>query len=190
MSRLTPRERTYVMALGLTVFFMGMLVLVYLRDKSLSETEDDIAATRRALSQVYTSGSVYKEKLAEKEEREKKISADTLLFSTLLAEAGSAVENVQPSNEEELPPLEQADGLVKRSFKFNLRSVTLEDLVKFLTKIESKEGHVIIVESLLIRSPSNAEDRLNCDVTIATWERRGAESEGDQEDDDKKEGAS
>ncbi|MEM9457661.1 MAG: hypothetical protein AAGF11_26010 [Myxococcota bacterium] len=189
MSRLTPRERTYVMFLVLTVFVMLMLTLLYLRDKALTGTENDIAATRRALDLVYTRGAVYKELLEQKKEREKKISDQTLLFSTLLAEAGAAVEEVQPSNEEELPSQEVSDGLIKRSFKFNVRSVTLENLVKFLTKIESKPGHVVIVENLLIRSPSNAEDRLNVDITIATWERRVPESEA-AEGEDGKEGAS
>jgi hypothetical protein len=82
-------------------------------------------------------------------------------------------ETVQVSNSEEIPALELGGGLLKRSFKFQLRSVTLEDLVKFLTKVESKPGHIVVTEGLLIRSPSNAEDRLNVDVTIATWERRG-----------------
>lgn len=189
MSRLTPRERTYVMALVLTVFVMGMLTLLYLRDKSLTQTENDIANTRRALDQVYTRGAVYKELLEQKKEREKKISEQGLLFSTLLAEAGAAVEDVQPSNEEELQPQDISESLVKRSFKFNLRSVNLEDLVKFLTKIESKAGHVIIVENLLIRSPSHSEDRLNVDVTIATWERRTTDDE-QGEDEEGKEGAS
>lgn len=189
MSRLTPRERTYVMALVLTAFVMSMLVLLYLRDKALRETENDITAIRQALDKVYTRGAVYKERLAEKKKREETISDESLLFSTVVAEAASAAENVEPSNQEELAALELGAGLLKRSYKFNLRSVTLEDLVKFLTKVESKPGHIIITEGLLIRSPSSAEDRLNVDVTIATWERR-SEGEDEDEGEEGKEGAS
>ncbi|MCH9686253.1 MAG: hypothetical protein K0V04_32775 [Deltaproteobacteria bacterium] len=184
MSRMTPRERTYIMAFVLTAFVMSILVLLYMRDKALSETENDITATRRALTMVYTRGAVYKERLAEKKEREAKISDKSILFSTLLEEAATVAENITPSNEEELASQELGDGLIKRSHKFNLRSVSLEDLVKFLSKIESKAGHIIITEVLSIRSPSNAEDRLNVDVTIATWERRAEEeaTEGDAQD--------
>lgn len=184
MSRLTPRERTYIMVLVLVFFGMGTLVLLYLRDNALRDIEDDITRTRQAIDMVHTRGAVYKERLAEKEEREAKISDQQVLFSTLVEEASTVAETVQVSAEEELPALELGDGLIKRSYKFSLRSVTLEDLVKFLTKIESKPGHIIITESLLIRSPSNAEDRLNVDVTIATWERRAApaaaEGEGEE----------
>ncbi len=184
-SRLTPRERTYLLVLVLVFFFMGTLVLLYMRDSALRKIEDDIAASKRALDAVYTRGAVYKERLKEKEERESKISDKTLLFSTLLQEASSVTEEVKAANEEELTPKDLGDGLTKRMYKFNLRSVTLEDLVKFLTKIESKPGHIVFTESLVIRSPSNAEDRLNADVTIATWERRpeqGAEEGGDGEE--------
>lgn len=172
LDRLTPRERTYVMVLVLVFFMMGTLVLLYMRDKSLREMESQITATRQALDTVYTRGAVYKERLEQKKEREAKISDQTLLFSTLVEEAATVAETVQVSNEEENQALELGSGLIKRSFEFQLRSVTLEDLVKFLTKVESKPGHIVVTEGLLIRSPSNAEDRLNVDVTIATWERR------------------
>lgn len=173
MDRLTPRERTYIMVLVLVFFLMGTLVLLYMRDGALRGIERDITATRLAIDTVHTRGAVYKEKLEQKKEREAKLSDQPLLFSTLVEEAATVAETVQPSNSEEVPPLELEAGVLKRSFKFQLRSVTLEDLVKFLTKVESKPGHIVLTEGLLIRSPSNAEDRLNVDVTIATWERRG-----------------
>ncbi|MCA9656231.1 MAG: hypothetical protein H6712_15395 [Myxococcales bacterium] len=182
-SRLTPRERTYILVLVLVFFMMGTLVLLYMRDKALRETENEIADLRTALEMVHTKGAVYKEKLEQKREREAKISDESLFFSTLLEEASAVAENVQANNQEELQPVDLGGGLSKRSYKFNLRSVTLEDLVKFLTKIESKPGHIIVTESLLIRSPSNSEDRLNADVTISTWERQPEEgAEGDDKD--------
>lgn len=184
-SRLTPRERTYIMVLILVFFMMGTLVLLYLRDKALRETESDIADLRGALDMVYTKGAVYKERLEEKKEREAKISTEELLFSTLVEEAATVSEELQVNNQEELDAQDLGGGLIKRSFKFNLRSVTLEDMVKFLTKLESKKGHIVITESLGIRSPSNAEDRLNADVTIVTWRRREEQAE---EEDAKDEG--
>lgn len=177
MDRLTPRERTYIMVLVLVFFLMGTLVLLYMRDGALRDIERDITTTRLAIDTVHTRGAVYKEKLEQKKEREAKISDRPLLFSTLVEEAATVAETVQVSNEEEIPPLDLGAGLLKRSFKFQLRSVTLEDLVKFLTKVESKSGHIVITEGLLVRSPSNAEDRLNVDVTIATWERRDQASD-------------
>ena len=77
--------------------------------------------------------------------------------------------------------MDLGDGLVKRTFKFKLRSVTLEDALKFLTDIESRPGRIILTEQLLVRSPSATEDRLNIDVQIATWERRAVEEAVEEE---------
>lgn len=181
-SRLTPRERTYILVLVLVFFMMGTLTLLYLRDKTLRESERDIADLRGALQTVYTKGAVYKERLAQKKERESKISDQELFFSSLLEEASTVAENVQANNLEELDPRDLGGGLKKRSYKFNLRNVTLEDLVKYLTKVESKPGHIVVTESLNIRSPSNAEDRLNVEVTISTWERRPEPAEADEDE--------
>jgi hypothetical protein len=181
--RLTPRERTMVLSLVLVFFVMSTLVLLYLRGNALRETKSEIAEIRRSLDQVYTRGAVYQERLAAKRARESKISSNRVLFATLLEEAQAGVENVTVSNEEELPIVDLGDGLVKRTFKFDLRSVTLEDLTKFLSSIEGKRGHIILTEQLLVRSPSANENRLNVDVTLATWERR-ANDEGEEEDDD------
>ena len=183
--RLTPRERTMVLSLVLVFFVMGTIVLMFMRSNALRDTNNEITQIRRALDQVYTRGAVYQERLAAKRARESKISSNRVLFATLLEEAQAGVENVAVSNEEELPIVDLGDGLVKRTFKFDLRSVTLEDLTKFLSSIEGKRGHIILTEQLLVRSPSASENRLNVDVTIATWERRKAadEDEEDGEDD-------
>lgn len=181
--RLTPRERTMILWLVLVFFVMGTLVLLYLRGNALRETENEIAEIKRSLDQVYTRGAVYQERLEAKRKRESKISSNAVLFATLLEEAQAGVENLTVSNEEEQPAVDLGGGLVKRTFEFDLRSVTLEDLTKFMAAIEAKPGHIILTEELLIRSPSASEDRLNADVTIATWERRktiGEEEEGEE----------
>jgi hypothetical protein len=184
-ARLTPRERVYILVLVLTFFVMGTLVLVYMRGNAIRRAEEEITTIKQALDQVYTRGAVYEQRLAEKKKRESTLSTKTLLFGTLVEDASKVSENISVSNEEELPLLELSAGLVKRSYKFSLRAVSLEDLVKFIVRIESKPGHVILTENLLIRSPSDSEDRLNADVTIATWERRvQEEEEGDDAGDD------
>jgi hypothetical protein len=182
--RLTPRERTMLLSLVLVFFVMGTIVLLFLRGNALRESKNEIEQIRRALDQVYTRGAVYQERLAAKRARESKISSNRVLFATLLEEAQAGVENVAVSNEEELPIVDLGDGLVKRTFKFDLRSVTLEDLTKFLSSIEGKRGHIILTEQLLIRSPSASENRLNVDVTIATWERRKLADEDEEEGED------
>jgi len=171
LTRMTQRERVYVLALVLVFFFMSSLLLWYFRSGAVDSATREVTAIRAALDQVHTRGAVYTARLAKKKEREATLASEALLFGTLVEEASQAIEGVVPTNEEELPALELGDGLVKRSYKFSLRGITLEALTKFIVKVESKVGHVILTENLKITS-SSGEDRLNAELTIATWERR------------------
>jgi hypothetical protein len=181
-SRLTPRERTLIMALVLTFFVMGTLLLFYLRGSTLRESNNEIEAYRLALQSVYTRGAVYEERLKAKKKRESSIATDEIQFLTLIEEAQAGIEGLTVSDQEEGTPLDLGDGLVKRTFKFKLRSVSLENAIKFLTDIESRPGRIMLTEQLLIRSPSATEDRLNVDVQIATWERREGEEAAEEEE--------
>lgn len=168
--RLQPRERVLVMALVGVAFLMFTAVLMFMRWKKLSAIDDEIADMRAGLDMTRTFGPVYKEKLASKAQEDQKVSAEPLLFSTLIEQAAEVAE-VKVSNQTEKPPVNVAPGLQKRTYEFDLRSVSLAQLTKFLSTVESKEGHVVITQGLTIRSPSGSEDRLNVDVVLATYER-------------------
>jgi hypothetical protein len=183
-ARLTPRERMYILVLVVVFFTMGTIVLLYMRGNAIRAAEQEITDIRAALDQVYTRGAVYKEKLEEKKKREASLSAKPLSFAPLVEEASKVAEDIKPSSEEEVPMQDLGNGLVKRAYKFNLRGVTLQDLVKFIVKLESKPGHVIVTESLYVRSPSTSEDRLNADIQIATWERRVEEAPEDKDEEE------
>ncbi|MBK6917634.1 MAG: hypothetical protein IPH07_09560 [Deltaproteobacteria bacterium] len=172
-SRMTPRERTYVMVLVLTFFAMATVVLLYFRGTALDETEKEIDGYRRALDDLHTRGAVYKSKIEQKQAREKAISVECAQFATLLDEAKAAVENVSFSNEEEQPSVDVGAGLTKCSYKFDAKSITLEDLTKLLTFLESRPGQLISTENLVIRSLGAAEDRLNADITLISFRREG-----------------
>lgn len=180
--RLQPRERVLVMALVGVFLLMAMGVMMFLRHKQLSDIDEEIADVREGLDLARTLGPSYQEKLARKAEAQQKISSTPLLFSTLVEEAQTIAE-VTASNQAEKPAIEVAPGLQMRTYEFDLRGVTLAQLTKFLSTIESKEGHVVLTQGLTIRSPSGAEDRLNVDVVLATWERVTPDDQDSQEQD-------
>jgi hypothetical protein len=171
LAGLTPRERTYILVLVLVFFVMGTLVLLYFRGNSLRVTEQEIADYRLAIDDLNTRGAVYKAKMEQKKAREAEIATECIQFATLLDEARTAVENISIANEEEEAVLELGSGLSKCSYKFEVRTVTLEDLTKLLSFIESKPGQIITTENLSIRAVSNVEDRLNAEITLVTFRR-------------------
>ncbi len=178
--KLQPRERILVMALVAVFFVMGTAVLLFLRHQKLTKIEQAIDDLREGLDLVRSFGPGYQQKLAAKDEQVSKISSEPLLFSTLIEEA-EAVAEVKTSNQAEKPPVEIVPGLRKRTVEFDLRSVSLAQLTKFLSTLESKEGHVVMTQDLMIRSPSTSEDRLNVDVVLATWERYDETAQAEDE---------
>lgn len=175
--KLQPRERVLVMALVGVFLLMSAGGVFYLRHQKLKAVDEEIADVRDGLEVVRAFGSVYREKKAQKAQEANKISAEPLLFSSLIEEAESVAE-VKASNQAEKPAVEVVAGLRKRTYEFDLRSVTLAQLTKFLSTVESKPGHVVLTQGLTVRSPSASEDRLNVEVVLATWERVAEGGEG------------
>jgi hypothetical protein len=177
---LTGRERTLILALILVFFLMSTVVLLFLRGSRTREARLEIQAIERSLELLKTKGAVYQERLEEKESREGKISSEALLFSTLLEEALTKVEDVTVSNQEEQPPLDLGAGLRKRVVEFDLRNLSLGSLTQFLGALEAKAGHIILTDRLLVRSATATEDRVNAEVHLATWERDASATDDEE----------
>ncbi len=170
MDRLQPRERVLVVALAGVFIVMSTFVLIFLRRGKVEALEAEIADLKQGLELVNTRGAVYGDKLAMKDVRESVISDQPVLFSTVI-EAAQTKAEVSATNQEEKPPTEAGDGLRRRTIEFDLRSVTLEQLTSFLGELEANPDHILQTQELVIKSPAGTEDRLNVDVTLATFER-------------------
>ncbi len=175
---LTPRERVYILVLVMVFFVMGTVVLLYFRGNALRSTEREIDTYRAALRDLHTRGAVYKAKIEQKKAREAAISTECAQFASLLDEGRLAVEGFNPTNEEEQPSLDVGGGLTKCAYTFDAKEITLGQLTKLLTFFESKPGQYISTESLVVRSLSGAEDRLNADITLVTFRRQAAVEPG------------
>jgi hypothetical protein len=156
-ARLNPRERVLILVLVVVFFVMGTAVLFFVRASYLGAARVEIAATQRALDLVYTRGAVFQDQLQRKQDRESKISSESLLFATLIERASGTIEDLVVTNQEEKPPVDLGGGLRLRTIEFDLRNVTLDVLTRFLATLES--------------------DRLNAAVELATWERVATEPE-------------
>ncbi len=170
VARLQPRERTLVLAFVVAAFVTALALLFFFRGMKLDELEDGVSDLRAGIELAYSQGGVYQRKAAQKQQRESKISSESLLLTTAVEEAAQQI-GISARNQQLLQPVDLKDGLRKNAVEFDLRGVTLEQLVDFVAKLESNPTHVVLTENLLVRSPSSTEDRLNVDLTLATWER-------------------
>lgn len=171
MARLQPRERTLVAALVVTFFVMSIIVLSVLRGARIEALAAEVEALEDALERVNLAGPTYKDRLAAKAKKDGRISDKPLVFSTVIEQAEAKAE-VSTANQETLPPQEVAPGLQQSLVRFQMRDVRMDQLAKFLAAVETgSDQHVISTQSLLVRSPSGLEDRLNVDVELVTYQR-------------------
>jgi hypothetical protein len=179
-SRLQPRERKMLMLLGVVALTMTATVMFVLRHQKSSALEEEISTQRRALELAYTMGPRYGQLKNDKKKKAQAIATTPLSFTSLMEEAQGKAE-IKVTNQEEDPPVDEGDGLRRRVFKFSMRDVSLEQLMKFMVAIESKPGHAIASQRLEVRSlganKDPAEDILKAEVEIVTWERMGAAPE-------------
>jgi len=171
MARLQPRERTLVAALVITFFVMSIVVLSVLRGSRIETIAAEIEALEDSLERVNLTAPTYKDRVAAKAKKDARISDKPLVFSTVIEQAEAKAE-VSTANQETLPPQEVAPGLQQSLVRFQMRDVRMDQLAKFLAAVEAgSDEHVISTQSLLVRSPSGLEDRLNVDVELVTYQR-------------------
>ncbi len=174
---LSPRERTLLRVLGISFLCVVMLLLFYLRSTRLDAIERRIQRTTEALERLRTHGAEYAERRKKAAKKSRRFSEEPLLFSSHLEAVAARVPDVQITNQEEQAPIELAGGLRKRTFEFDVRSVTYEALFRFLAQAEQVPGHVVLVDGLRIRSASPNEDRIHAAVRLSTWEKTPEEGE-------------
>jgi cell division protein FtsL len=172
--RLSASERKLLMLLGATFLLVFASAIIFLRFQKLKVHETAIADYREAINKVFTEGGSYKERVAKKERREGLISTTPLSFTSHIEQAENLAQ-VKATDQEEKPPVDEAPGLRKRVISFEMRDVSLDQMLKFISTVESKRGHIVLTEHLEIRNLSGTgpepEDRLKVDFQMATWER-------------------
>mgnify|MGYP002777838757 CR=1 FL=1 len=171
MARLSQRERAMLGVLMIVFFVTALGVLWMLRSSWFSAARDEITQLRAGLDLVRTRGTAYDTKKKEKAAREARIAnIQPIVFSILLEEAEKSLTTGTLRGQEEKPPVDVGNGLVKKTVSFEVRNVGLEELMNFLVKLESQPSNILFVERLGLRSPSALEDRLTAEVELSTWE--------------------
>ncbi len=180
LARLTPRERKLIALLVVVFFLVSTTLLFLVRHDRYSEVRESIAAMKRSIELIQRKGSMYTEQIAEKDKKESSIGTETLSFSYQAEQASTKTfGEVRHRNELEKPALDLGGGLTKRVYELELNDVTLDELLKFLQAAETKKGHIIHTNRLMIRSPNHVEDRLRAEIDLATWELRRDALTGD-----------
>jgi hypothetical protein len=178
--RMAPRERTMMVMLAVTFVVCIFAFVGFNISDGLTSIEDKNDEAREALAAMQhhrinegstaTPGS------------EGMIPDEPVKLSRYLEDIVQDVGITSPTYP---TPKETAKGkYVEISFKLSLKDLTIYELKDFLEKVESKSP-VVVIRELHVKRNFRDKEKLNAEMTIATFKKAAA---GEGEDKDKDEG--
>ena len=164
---LAVRERRMVMVLGISVTVVALLAVAWVIRSGLDKRRKH----NQLLSEAIKTIDKGREAVAASKRRDEELMAiigpTAPVLSTYL-EAAAAKAGVSIPEQTDRTPQPRGK-FVEKSVDMKLRGVTLEQLGNFLKNVE--ESQVVVVQRLQVKTYFNQHERLDVDLTVATFER-------------------
>jgi type II secretory pathway component PulM len=172
--QISPREQRLILALGITfvvvvLFILGRGITGGL--DTLDEKNHKARATLRVLHdyrQNMGSGAAEAKDVPLPDEPVKLQS----YLEGIAGEVGITIPGFNPQADT------TKDGVVTSSTRFQIRSISLQQLTDFLEKVETKSPHVV-VQSLDIKRDFRDKQKLDIDVHVTTYANARKSAEGE-----------
>ena len=173
---LTDRERTLVSGLGVAVLAVVLITVVFSVSSKISDLEDDNAGMRQALKDIDAHRDAYQIQKAKTAQLEVRMGAGGVQLQGLL-EAAAKEAGVEIAEQTERPANPLGKKYIERAVDLRLRKVQLEDLTKFLRKVETGPN-LVVVTALNIRSRDDKHMDLEVEMAVSTYEHAPPEKPG------------
>ena len=165
--RMAPREQRLLMLLGLTAVVLVLIGTAAYVQRGLARLEEQNEAMRGAIELIENNRDEY---LAQKSRRADPVTliganAPPLLtyLETISQEVGVQI----PESREGEP--DKRGKFVEKTMAVTLRGISLTELGSLLEKIETKSP-IIVVQRLEVKTVYNQQDKLDAELTVATYE--------------------
>jgi hypothetical protein len=172
--RMAPRERTLLVALGATLIVCLLAWAGVTIQRGLARIEDKNELSRDALRAL----AQYRAGIAERrsESPEVEIGDSAIDLANYMDEIVNQLQLKSPSYPR---PVETARGAYKEvSIRISMLGLTIHELKDLLERVETRRPDVV-VRDLQIRRDRREEEKLNLEMTVATYKKAG----GDKGDD-------
>ena len=169
---MAPRERLLILGLGVTLVVCVFGWIGFQINDGLTELAEKNQATQDALDTIDERRDELMANRAGGSSPVAQIGATAEPLATYLegieGEIGVKISNVTP---ERTAPKGK---FTEKSLQVTLYDVTVDQLARFLQRIEEKSPVVVTQKLHVKRSTSQPEKLDRVEVTVATWERAGA----------------
>lgn len=180
LERMSQRERTLVTALGIFAGFFVLLIMGYLIYGKLDDLEERNSAMRQALRDIERKRGPYlaaRAKMAALEARISGVPIQLCSFSEQAAKEASV--EVKECNSRAPEPVGKK--YLQQSVDIRLSKVGLEPLAKFLRRLETSPGNLVMVTQLSVRARDDKHVDFDVDMTVSTYERAPKKQKGKDE---------
>lgn len=184
LSRMSARERT--LAAIFAASLLGLLFFIggYLIYSKLDALEERNAAMRQALRDLESKRSAYLQARAKIASLDTRIGSTPLQLDGFLEQVakdtGLKIREMNPGTPEPI-----GKKYVRQSVDIRLGKVGLEQLVKFLRKMEQNPTNLVMVTQLSVRSRDDKHVDFDVEMTVSTFEHAPKKDKGKAEGGDK-----
>lgn len=170
IERMSPRERVLALLGGAVAALCLLGVIAFIVGSRVSDLEERNDAMRQALKDIERKRVPYLQARQKIDDLEARIGQQPLQLSGFLEgaakEAGVEIRESNPR-----PPEAIGKKYLQNSMDLRLTKVTLEPLAKFLRRIETNPGNLVLVTALTVRALDDKHVDFSVDMTVSTYER-------------------
>jgi hypothetical protein len=167
--RLSQRERTMVMALGISFVVMLTLIVGFLITDGLSSIAQRNDDMRQALKDIDTQRDNYLNARSKSRQLETRLGSTPVQLGGYLEQAAKEA-GVQIPESNDRAPAPAGKQYIERAVDLRLQHVKLDELATFLKKIETGPN-LVIVTALSIHTRDDKHQELDVEMTVSTYER-------------------
>jgi general secretion pathway protein M len=168
-NRMAPRERRLVTGLIGAVVAFVVLVTGFLIFSSLRDIEESNNEAREALADIARHRDEYLEAKGRMQAQEMRIGSEPPQFAFDLEEAAREV-SIQIPETNEHPPVPVGKRYLGHKVDVKLRQVDLQQLSKFLSRLENGR-RLIVVTQLRMRKHFSDAGKLDVELTAEAFEK-------------------
>jgi hypothetical protein len=186
--RLSARERTLVTAMGLTFLAMATIIVGFVITDGLATLDEANADARQALHDLETQREGYLKAKAKAKALETRMGTTPVQLQGFLEQVGKEAGVEIPETDEQPAQLVgSTKQFNERSVTLRLKSVTLENLTKFMKGIESG-ANLVAITALTIHTLGDKHENLEVEMTVTTWDRAPEKKDKDKDKEKSKKG--
>jgi hypothetical protein len=178
--RLPERDRRMLLLLGVTFVVCAVGLTTYVISGRLSALQEENSDMRQALRDLESGRDAYQQTRAKNAQLEVRLARGAVQLQGYL-EAAAKEADVEIAETTERQPAAAGKAYIERAVDLRLPKVTLEQLAKFMQRIETGPN-LVVVTALNVRTRDDRHTDLEVDLTVSTFEHASDQKPGHKKD--------